>query len=1044
MKINQVASCPLRFFRCIAILVALWGGEYTLRLRAEEPASKFLERLKEEGLYDQALKYLDLSIKRNRLPESMKSEVDLERILLLQLSLKEVRNDKGVTDKLAAIEKGFKDFLAAWPTHPRRSETMLKLADMYMARGGQILDQIKQEGTTESADGKIAELREQARVALQQAFDTFGETTTYLRPILETMRGAKIAPTETEKIALRDKLLTDYKQAQILQAITTKFLAETYDPNSPEWKSNLEAADKQLGEVVDKSDRQAGAKYLSLLNRGNVQALLGKIDAARDSYQRVAENEEPGVFRTWRVQAVTGIVRLDSSPASGKYEAAVMRGEELWRQGDMREKEKAEWQELQLAIAQARIAWMNSLDSKNEEGKIRNLRREAREALQVLVKKPGSTQKKAADLLKTLGIETKATEDTQLPEAKTFEEATKAARLRSERANSAVATLPILTSQLEKAPPADQPVIDQQIQQLKNDAQRDRQQAIELNAKAFQLYRDGDSRDDLLQARLLQAFLYYQNQSYREAYAISNVIFRTHRGTEAAEQAGDIALASLAEAIEAASSDQKPALNNLLNGLANKFLEIAPGSPQGEKAADVLARLAISEQRWDDAERMLALKKGQPGVLEFVLGNVRWIQYRNASIQRRRDGQEETAEDLEWSRKAESLLTSAWNALTAETASKATLEGTNSLVAIQLKTGKLDEAMRYLNEPGKGALAQLDAVPDLKPEVRLETQRLNLQAMVQSAAQGRSAMTTEQVAVSIQKIRELSDQTGDPNTLNRTLKNLAVDIQNQLESTKDIGQKNKLADAYKILIDQLIEVSKDPSTLESIGASVTQFATAWEKEPSMAEKANSMLRAAEKAFDKLRSLPADPQQSQKKPEELLLSIALAKRGLGKFEEAHQLFIQALQVRPNNITIQIEAARNLQLWSKGQDAEKLKQAMLGAEPQANKKNLIWGFGQIAQLAVKEPNFQSQFFDARWNIARCRSQLADVEMDPAKKQKLYDGSLNDITQTLVRFPELGGPAKKAEFDRLAREIQQKTGKTPSGLAGLAPPTEPNDGK
>lgn len=352
--------------------------------------------------------------------------------------------------------------------------------------------------------------------------------------------------------------------------------------------------------------------------------------------------------------------------------------------------------------------------------------------------------------------------------------------------------------------------------------------------------------------------------------------------------------------------------------------------------------------------------------------------------------------------------------------------------------------MRYLNEPGKGALAQLDAVPDLKPEVRLETQRLNLQAMVQSAAQGRSAMTTEQVAVSIQKIRELSDQTGDPNTLNRTLKNLAVDIQNQLESTKDIGQKNKLADAYKILIDQLIEVSKDPSTLESIGASVTQFATAWEKEPSMAEKANSMLRAAEKAFDKLRSLPADPQQSQKKPEELLLSIALAKRGLGKFEEAHQLFIQALQVRPNNITIQIEAARNLQLWSKGQDAEKLKQAMLGAEPQANKKNLIWGFGQIAQLAVKEPNFQSQFFDARWNIARCRSQLADVEMDPAKKQKLYDGSLNDITQTMVRFPELGGPAKKAEFDRLAREIQQKTGKTPSGLAGLAPPTEPNDGK
>jgi tetratricopeptide (TPR) repeat protein len=1032
MKTNQVPLQPPRWILgaasavCVAaIVISLPGGPP--RVLAEEPASKFLERLKEEGLYDQAVRYLDISTRRNRLPESMKSEIDLERILLLQLSLKDVRNDKELADKLAAIEKGFKDFLSAWPEHPRRSETMLKLADMFLARGGQDLDQSKLDVSSEGDGQKVSELRSQARKSFQQAFEIFGETTTYLRPILEKMQGANVKPNETERLALREKLQTEYRQAQILQAITSKFLAETFDPNSSEWKSNLESADQKLGEIVDKSSKQAGAKYLSLLNRGHVQALLGQIDAARDSYQRVAENEEPGVFRTWRVQAVAGMVRLDSSPASSKYEAAVMRGEEQWRQGDIREKDRPEWQDLQFAIAQARIAWMNALDPKTEDGKIRNIRREAREGLQALVKKPGATQKKAADLLKTLGIEAKVPEDTQLPEAKTFEEAIKAARSRSDRAMSGLATLSILEGQLEKTAPADQGPIQEQIDQITNDAQRDREQAIELNAKAFTMYRDSDSRDDLLQARLLQSFLYYQVQRYREAFAIADVIVRTHRGTEAAEKAGDIALASLADSIQAAPSEQKPGLTAMLEGLAKKFLEIAPGTPQSEKAVDVLARLAIGEQRWDDAEKVLALKKGPPGMLEFILGHVRWIQYRQASFQRRREGQAETEQDKELLVKAESTLTTAWNALAADDVNTATLEGTNDLVAMSLQAGRLDDAMRYLNEPGKGAMAQLEAIPAIEAKSQLETQRLRLQAMVQSAAQGRGAMPAEQVAASIETLRGLSDQSGDPNMLSRTLRNLAVDIQNQLELTNDVGQKANLADSYQILVDQLVGVSTDASTLESLGASVTQLASAWENVPGLQGKVASMMVSAEKAFDKLLALPPSEQEKlQRKPEELLLSLALAKRGAGKFDEAHKLFIQGLQKSPNNLTIQIEAAKNLQLSSKGKDAEKLRQAMLGAEPQANKKNLVWGWGQIAQRTMNAQNFQDQFFDARWNIARCRSYLADIENDPDKKKKLYEASIKDIEQTRVRFPELGGPIKKAEFDRLLREVQQKAGK------------------
>ena len=68
MKMNVVASQLVRFFGSIAFLgsiavgTACWIGSSSPMVSADEPASKFLERLKEEGLFDQALRYLDISV----------------------------------------------------------------------------------------------------------------------------------------------------------------------------------------------------------------------------------------------------------------------------------------------------------------------------------------------------------------------------------------------------------------------------------------------------------------------------------------------------------------------------------------------------------------------------------------------------------------------------------------------------------------------------------------------------------------------------------------------------------------------------------------------------------------------------------------------------------------------------------------------------------------------------------------------------------------------------------------------------------------------
>jgi len=1003
------------------------------RAHSDEPAAKFLERLKEAGYYDQALKYLNLGVQRNRIPESMKADLGLERILILQLSLDDVRTAKEGEERLAAIEQGFKDFLNTSPEHPRRSETMLKLADMYLVRGTKLLTDADAESKKEGGQAKSTELREKARIALQQANESFGSAVEWLKPVLEKMQGANVKPNETERLALREKMRTEYRQGEILQAITTRYLAESYPPKSPEWTQNLEEAGKKLDQIAEKSSKQPGAKYLSLLNRAQVQGLLGQVDAARATYNLVAENDDTGLFRTWRVQAVAGIVRLDSSPASKKYEAAVARGEEQLRMGDMRDRDRPEWLDLQLAIAEARIAWMNSLDQKAEEGKFRNIRREAREMLQLVAKKPGPTQAKARDLLKDLGIETKAPDDSKLPEVKTLEEAMKAARSRLDRADEGDATIKILERQLSSASGDDKAAIEEQIKTVGEEAVRDRRQAVALNSTALAMFDEKDSREDLLQMRFLQAYLHLRLEEFWESLAISDVILRTHKGTETAIKASSLALISLGQLIENAPSERQAALTGALEKLARYLLDTAPGTPESDQAVDILVSLALREKKWDEAERYLKMKGTPGGDKAFLLGRVFWAQYRQSVYAHRQAGTQPTADDDALRQRAEKLLSDAWSTLTPEQVATSSLEGTNDLVSLYLQGSRLDDALAALNDPAKGAVKQAESLAgSLEPTVLLDTYRLTLQSMVQSAGQGRTELSEEQVADAIGKMKALCDQAGDDAMLTRCLQNLAAELQGQLEANKNGEQQAKLANSFKIVIDQLINVSNDPSMIESGGAAMLLLATNLEKIPSLAAKVPTLMESAEKAFSKLRGMSdSDLEKIKRKPEEILLKLALAKRGAKKFEEANGLFIEALKKNANNITIQIEAARNLQQWAGSTDSEKLKQAMLGAETLPNKKKLIWGWGQIAQTTSKYPNFQKEFFDARLNVARCRAMLGDNQTGDTEKQKLYDAAISDITTTVVRFPELGGPETFKEFDKLLREVQQKAKKPVTGI-------------
>ena len=978
---------------------------------ADEPAKRFLKRLREEGYYDQGLKYLEISAAKNRLPANMMADLPLERVILMQESLRTVKTPQQRDERMLAIEKGFKEFLASAPTHSRRSETQTKLGDLLLDRAQSALDESKKPENVISSES----WRSKSRQAYTEAMDLYTKISEELKPILESMAGDKIKTIKVdgkdakELTELREQYQREYRQSQILQAKTMEFIAQTYDAQTPQRRTWLEKAEASFIAVVDKTigSQEAGRRMLSLLYLAEVQGQLEKIDEARNSYTRVAENEGEGIFRTWRVQAVTGIIRLDSSEKSAKYDAAIQRGEEAFKTATAKERDDPEWLDLQLATAEARLAWARTLDERKDETKYKNNRRVARETLQTILKKKGPHLAKAKQYLSELGIETVETVDVKLPETKSWADTIKIARERLDRAESAESTLP-------------------------NDAARDRKQSIELYLRALRLHKDSDSREDLLEAKFLLAYLHLKTEQYWESVALSQELLSSGKGTDKAQKCGGFALMGLGKIISEVPSDRQLAFVATLERLANQLILIDPASEEAQNAIDLLVKLDLIHKKYDEAEKHIALGQGNSsGGGASMLGQILWGDYQQAAYEHRKNKTDESPEDLGKKQRSEKLLRSTWDAMQVVKADKNMVTGVNALASIYLMSDRIDEALMTIDAPTKGAIALTTTVKGLDPSVQLEAYRLKLQAMVQAAGSGKQQLSTESVNQVVQKMKELSG--ADDSALTNALNNLAVKLLMKLESSESTEEQAKLGAAFGVLIQQLVGVSSDIAILDSVGSSVLSLARKMRDTPSLAANAKPLMVIAEAVLSKVAAKPAaELIEAKRKPEELQLKLALAKSGAGKFEEAHALFVQTLIANPKNLTLQVEAARNLQMWANGKDIELIKKAVFGAEPDAKKTNILWGWGKINSVtAARVSDFKEIFFEARLSISSGLRAIALGETNAEKKKQGLERALSKIRETVQTYPELGSPEIRTSFEKLLRELQQDLGKPVIGL-------------
>ena len=209
--------------------------------RAKEEPRKFLEGLREHGLNDIALEYLDRLKAGGQAGKKLKDVVDYEagRTLLAMAQSGRVMSRR--EEHLALARKKFEKFLAEHPNHPLAPGAKTQLANLLLERGRLKTDQAAGRNKTPEENKKLLE---ESRKLYGEAEKVFGQLE---KEFLEAHRKfPKLIPKEdTKQREAREQVRRDLLDARLKLATVTYELAKTYEEGAKQRKDLLTKAAKQ-------------------------------------------------------------------------------------------------------------------------------------------------------------------------------------------------------------------------------------------------------------------------------------------------------------------------------------------------------------------------------------------------------------------------------------------------------------------------------------------------------------------------------------------------------------------------------------------------------------------------------------------------------------------------------------------------------------------------------------------------------------------------------------------------------------------------------
>jgi tetratricopeptide (TPR) repeat protein len=457
------------------------------------------------------------------------------------------------------------------------------------------------------------------------------------------------------------------------------------------------------------------------------------------------------------------------------------------------------------------------------------------------------------------------------------------------------------------------------------------------------------------------------------------------------------------------------------------------GEAEADDALATLISLAVHDGNAEDALRYLermSAESPKRAAAEMAAGQSLWNQAISAAAASGDDAalakrQQQAIELLE-----SGLRRSMGSPATATTVAAA-------LVVAQhlVNTGKPSRALELLEDPAIGPKTLADQGHALL-QVNDLRQRVYLLAMLATVGtlseNGSTAETIDHALALLDKITGGTEGGTPPSQVASMYVMIARSLQEQIKAAP-VNRRDAMVKAFAQLLERAVATTKELSVLNWAADSYVSLGTALQADNKSDEAAIPYLRQAVATYKEILKRADAGKFTVSAQERLLIDtrLAMALREQGEFEEAVDRFAAILTVQPNQVYVQMEAARTLERWGeRGNHAAYLK-AILGdrLDPKSQ-QNTIWGYGRIAKLIASKPDLRSLFFEARYAVAECRYQHA-LQLPEKERANWLAQAEQDVLLTARLYPDLGSNEQKQKFEQLLKQIQRSLGKQFTGL-------------
>lgn len=998
--------------------------------QAGEPVEAFLAALRERGYYDQAVDYLDRLAKSALIaPDWQKTLAYEQGVTLVQAALAQ-REMARKAEYLDRAQVEFERFRSQQSDHPLLLSANAQLGKILLERARIATLQAQRPGVDAA---KRDALTQQARDLFGRAREVFQQNKEQLGSRLEQMPKALADDRDTELIKQRDQLRAEYVEAQFVAAMIEFELAQTHAPDSEPARQGLEAAEKAFGVVAEKYRRRV-AGLSAVFFQGRCRWQLGDPKGALAFYEELLElsDDEPAL-RSLKTKALCHAVDCWLHADLKQLPLAIEKAEARLKQQRPDEQEDPDWLALQLRLAQAHMqqaAAETSASAKSE----RQLA--ARRLAVEVAKRPGETQPQAQELLSQLGQT--ATLPTAQIQAGTFAEALQAGQEILSQRQVAAGTVSLLGDRVGQiSDPEQRREAETRLQEARTQLQDSDQKALAVFEQARLLADAETPLEDLNLVRFYLATLHYYVQDYYEAAVLAGFLARHFPDSNEGRRAGSVALAALVRLYGDGSAPYAKSLIGPIQRTAEDSARRFAGQPEAQDALATLVTISVQAGRVEEAERYLQqLPEDSPqrGLAELATGQALWN--RSFAAPPAANDAAAAAQRGALKQQAAALLTSGLRRTENEAVTPAMVAAAMSLAQYALQRGEAPQALEQLTHPKYGPQTLAAQQHPLMQAAGM-TQRAHTLVLLACIAElPQAAAPDEVMSRAMGALEALKGAVGDDaegqRQLAATYLALAQNVREQIAAAPPAGRV-ALSTAFEQFLDRAAASASEANVLNWVAESYLGLGRGLVADGQLRDQGQPYFAKAIAIYQSMLERAASGQLQLDAAARLATEsrLAAAYREVGKFSEAMDQFARILTQQPNQVYVQLEAAKTLQQWGKQGRADAYLLAIRGDKPDASgRQNTIWGYGRIARVVAANKTLGDMFHEARYRVAECRYEFALRQQTEPKQAALAEAE-RDIVLTARLYPELGGAERKAAYDQLLRKIQQGLGKKPTGL-------------